>query len=131
MKRYLAKGHRLRGVKKDLAGGGNGEYKSPETGTHSGMLSYREICAARTKRGLDSDRIWEQSNMRVGGTGANLYLLLLHWVTQKPFDSLERGWGNCFKVIHVCKETTDRDSREGTNGHMGGFCILWRTFHAC
>lgn len=50
MKRYLAKGHRLRGVEKDLAGGGNGEYKSPETGTHSGMLSYSEICAPGTKR---------------------------------------------------------------------------------
>lgn len=50
MKRYLAKGHRLRGVRKDLAGKGNSEHKSPETGTHSGMLSYSEICAAGTKR---------------------------------------------------------------------------------
>lgn len=43
MKRYLAKGHRLSRVRKDLAGGGNGEYKSPETGTHPGSAIVRSV----------------------------------------------------------------------------------------
>ena len=93
MKRYLAKGHRLRGAEKELAGGGNGEYKSPETGTHSGMLSYREIWASGTKR-----RDWTVteygSRIICGWTALErtcVFTFTLHWVTQKPLDSLESG----------------------------------------
>lgn len=121
MKRYLAK----RG-KEGLSRGRERWAQKPwnrDTFWHA-QLQW-EIMQLEQREGTGQ---WQ--NIRVDGTGANFCLLLLYWVTQKPLDSLERGWGNSFKVIHVCKETTDRDSREGTNGHMEGFCIRWRAFHA-